>query len=121
VNFGRVNLRIAGWLFLTVSGSAGLALADRVEVKMPVPMAAARVLDREFLEVRAKLLELAASFDRLDRGEGSVESDTRLELFHQALAILQSDDDGRAERIQLLFSRQFDKNWREELNVSSKI
>lgn len=88
---------------------------------MPVPMAAAQVLDREFLQVRAKLLELAASFDRLDRGEGSVVSDARLELFRQALAVLQSDQEGRAERIQLLFSRQYDENWREEMNIPSKI
>ncbi len=36
---------------------------------MPTAMPAAEVLDREFLEIRAKILEIAASLDRLDRGE----------------------------------------------------
>ncbi len=43
------------------------------------PMAAQAVLDREYLEVRAKILELAATFDRMERGGGLPTGDTRAE------------------------------------------
>lgn len=84
---------------------------------MPSPMAAPEVLDREFLEIRAKLLEVAASLDRIDRGAGSVEGDPRMALYHEALEVLLSDHPDRAERIQLIFSRQYDENWREEFKL----
>ena len=35
------------------------------------------IMEREFLETRAKLLELAAALDRLDRAAGSVAQDPR--------------------------------------------
>ena len=84
---------------------------------MLTPMPAADVLNREFLEIRAKILQVAASFDRLDRGEGTVEEDSRMRLIRMALDILQSETPDRAERIQLLFSRQYDENWRKSLGV----
>jgi hypothetical protein len=84
---------------------------------MTTPMAAPDVLDREFLEIRAKILELAASFDRLDRGDGSVAGDPRMTLVQNALQILQRDAADRAEEIQLLFSREYDENWRETYGV----
>ncbi len=84
---------------------------------MTTPMAAPDVLDREFLEIRAKILELAASFDRLDRGDGSVAGDPRMTLVQNALQILQRDSAERAEEIQMLFSRQYDENWRETYGV----
>lgn len=81
---------------------------------MPASMNAEKVLDREFLEIRAKILELAASFDRLDRGEGSVRNDRRMRLIHQGLSLLQQDSADRAEQLQLLFSREYDANWQSE-------
>ncbi len=84
---------------------------------MITPMAAPEVLDREFLEIRAKILELAASFDRLDRGDGSVADDPRLTLVQDALQILQRDSADRAEEIQMIFSRQYDENWRKTYGV----
>ncbi len=83
------------------------------------PMPAQAVLDREFLEIRAKLLQIAASFDRLDRGEGSVANDRRMELIRKGIEVLQSDGPDRAERIQLLFSRSYDEKWRKNLGVGS--
>jgi hypothetical protein len=38
----------------------------------PIPLDAPEVLNREFLEVRAKILEIAAVLDRIDRAEGAV-------------------------------------------------
>jgi hypothetical protein len=84
---------------------------------MTTPMAAPDVLEREFLEIRAKILELAASFDRFDRGDGSVAGDPRLTLVQNALQVLQRDSADRAEEIQMIFSRQYDENWRETYGV----
>jgi hypothetical protein len=81
-------------------------------------MSAKTILDREFLEMRAKVLELAASLDRMDRGAGSVAGDPRMNLIAQCLVVLQSDKANRAERIQLIFSRAYDPNWRQELGVA---
>lgn len=86
---------------------------------MPTPMPAAGVLDREFLEIRAKLLQVAASFDRIDRGDGTVEGDPRLALFHEAIEVLLSGHTNRAEEIQLIFSRQYDDRWQTNLGVTA--
>ncbi len=64
-----------------------------------------RCLTASFSRFAARLLQLAASLDRLDRAEGTVEGDVRLEKIREALAILASPDADRAEKIQLLFSR----------------
>jgi hypothetical protein len=78
------------------------------------PLPALDALERSFLECRARLLELAAHLDRIDRGGGV--NDPRLEQIHQALTILRnSTTPDRAERVQLLFSRPYDQNWRDAL------
>ena len=86
---------------------------------MSIPLVAAEVLNREFLEIRAKLLEVASALDRLDRAEGNVALDPRLAGIHKALSVLDDCGEGRAERIQLIFSRAFDENWREALGVKA--
>ena len=40
---------------------------------MATPLDAQQVLDREFLEIRGKILEIASSLDRLQRAAGTVE------------------------------------------------
>ena len=80
-------------------------------------MNAQEILDREFLEIRAKLLEVAASFDRLDRAEGDVEGDPRSGLFREALEILQGNSNDKAEQLQLLFSRRYDEGWRVKFDL----
>lgn len=77
------------------------------------------VLDREFLEIRAKLLELAASLDRLERAAGSVSEDERIRQMKQSLSILASAGADRAERLQLVFSRPYEANWRETFEIDS--
>lgn len=86
---------------------------------MSIPMTASQVLDREFLEIRAKVLELAASFDRLHRAEGVVAGDPRLSLIHEAIDVLQSDADDRAEQVQLIFSLQYDDEWQKKFDIVS--
>jgi hypothetical protein len=82
---------------------------------MAIPLDAGEVLDREFLETRARLLQIAASLDRLSRAEGSVDGDPRLAKIQEALAILAEQQGDRAERIQLVFSRAYDANWKSSL------
>ena len=82
--------------------------------------AAEHVLDRNFLVVRAKLLEISATFDRIDRAEGSVESDPRIATIGRAIELLASDVPDRAEQIQLLFSRDYDSQWRKNLRPAPR-
>ena len=88
---------------------------------MSIPMNSPEILDREFFEIRAKILEIAASFDRLDRARGDISDDSRLSLIAEALNVLQQQDhDDRAEQVQLIFSREYDDRWQSEFGVSSK-
>lgn len=84
---------------------------------MSQPLSAPDILAREFLELRAKVLELAASLDRLDRAAGDVGDDPRLAKLHQGIEILLSGDSERAERVQLLFSRSYADDWRAAYKV----
>jgi hypothetical protein len=83
-------------------------------------MTASQVLNREFLEIRAKILEIAASFDRLDRSEGSVADDPRLRRIYEALDALRDSAGDRAEQVQLIFSRQYEETWPEKFGLSTK-
>ena len=87
---------------------------------MPLPLTASEVLNREFLETRSKILELAAAFDRLTRAEGSVSGDPRLARLYEALAAVASDASDRAEQVQMIFSREYDEGWRDAMNVKPR-
>jgi hypothetical protein len=77
------------------------------------PQPAARVLDAHYLEARCKLLDLAAILDRVGRGAGAseLEGDYRMHRIQQALDILLDPSGGRAERIQQIFSDDYDPTW----------
>jgi len=76
------------------------------------PLPARAALDAYFLEARSKLLDLAAILDRIGRGGGpGVEDDPRLAGIRQALEVLHDQSGGRAERIQQLFSLDYDPAW----------
>lgn len=60
---------------------------------IPCPADRARVTDLYFMEHRAKLIDIAAFLDRVERAEGS--DDFRVQAFRAALKIL---DDGKSER-----------------------
>lgn len=78
-----------------------------------IPLSAKEVLDRYFLETRCKLLEIAATLDRVDRADGgeSILDDPRRQKVNQALELLKEDRGDRAEQLQLLFSREYDPEW----------
>ena len=84
---------------------------------MPLPLSAAEVLSREFLEIRAKILEIAAALDRLERGAGDVADDPRLSRLHEALKVLSEPKSERAEQVQLVFSRPYDEEWQRTMKV----
>jgi hypothetical protein len=73
---------------------------------------AQETLDREFLAIRARLIDLAAGLDRLDRAEGSVADDPLRQKIQQSLERLAAEPH-RAEAIQMLFSLPYDAKWRE--------
>jgi len=75
------------------------------------------VFEQEFLPVRAKLLEVAASLDRLDRAGGLLAAETRRMQVQAAIQVLMRPDDDRAEQIQLIFSRPYEDGWREKVGL----
>ncbi|HEV3416124.1 MAG TPA: hypothetical protein VG056_04905 [Pirellulales bacterium] len=87
---------------------------------MPIPLDAPEVLNREFPEIRARLLQLAAALDRMDRAAGSPEGDARRQKIRDALAILLESGPDRAERMQLLFSLPYDPDWKQKFELSRR-
>jgi hypothetical protein len=80
-------------------------------------MATASTFEQEFLPLRAKLLEIAAALDRLDRSaEPDGREPGRAKIRAAIEALLGSDND-RAEQIQLVFSRPYEDDWREKLEM----
>jgi hypothetical protein len=71
-----------------------------------------QVLNQYFLEARAKLLDLAAILDRIDRGPGAAGDDPRLQRIAGALEVLLDESPARAERVQQIFSLDYDSTWK---------
>ena len=61
-----------------------------------------QILDLYFLEARAKLIDLAAFLDRVDRAEG--DADFRLAAFRKALEELPRHKPERARQVLMAFS-----------------
>ncbi len=80
------------------------------------PLTAQAAIDRYYLETRCKLIEIAANLDRIDRGDGAAgaAADPRMAKVLEALALLNRTDittADRAERLQRVFSQQFEEGW----------
>lgn len=77
-------------------------------------LSAPDMLEREFLQMRCRLLEIAAAMDRIDRSEsgGAVRSDPRMAKLAEGAAILHDGKPNRAQRVQMVFSDSFDDAWR---------
>lgn len=78
------------------------------------PLPATSALDQFFLEARCKLLDVAAILDRINRGRDAgdvLASDPRIEKIRKALEVLHDQSGGRAERIQQIFSLEYDPSW----------
>jgi hypothetical protein len=78
---------------------------------MNPPLSATDILNREFLTIRGRLLEVAAALDRIDRA-GGLANDARLDNLHRVLELLAQPGPDRAERMQHLLSLPYDPDWR---------
>lgn len=80
------------------------------------------ILSESFLETRAKLLEVAATLDRIDRAaedESPLSETTQPQRaqIDDAIRICLSEGPDRAERLQKLFSRQYESDWRKNMDI----
>lgn len=76
------------------------------------------LIEREFLPLRARLLDVAATLDRLEReGDSSHGYAEQVQSIEAALRLL-LEGGNRAERMQLLFSLPYDEAWKTNLKVS---
>jgi hypothetical protein len=78
---------------------------------MPHTITAPQVFDREFIGIRARLIELGASMDRVQRATGFTSGDPRSEKIRQALQTLLGDCPNKTEQIQMLFSLPYEEHW----------
>lgn len=67
------------------------------------PQTQREIIDSYFMEHRAKLIDIAAYLDRVDRGQAS-EPDFRHQALIKAIEILLSEQPHRAKRVLELFS-----------------
>lgn len=84
---------------------------------MSPPLTAAEILAREFLEIRCNILDLAARLDRLERAKGTVAGEARWARIQEGIQLLATSGDDRAERVQLLFSRNYSEAWPTEIGL----
>lgn len=69
------------------------------------------ILQGQFLEMRARILELAASLDRIDRAEGDISKQPMIIKIRSGIEILGDAASDRAKRVQMLFSREYEQDW----------
>src|SRR5260370_2467691 len=73
--------------------------------KETCPLSQQQLIDAYFMEVRAKMLDVAAFLDRMERSaERNAEHDFRIGAMRQALQRLSADTSWRVYDIQILFS-----------------
>lgn len=71
---------------------------------MTSPQTKQQVIDTYFMEHRAKLIDIAAFLDRIDRGQGDDPHDFRDDAFRKAIALLTDGKPDRARRVLESFS-----------------
>lgn len=79
------------------------------------------VLEREFLEIRCRILDLAAALDRLDRAEQTSPADAhqlaQINAGIHALLGHSGPSPNRAAEVQLLFSQPYQPEWRKQFEI----
>ena len=68
-----------------------------------IPLNRSEVIDEYFLDHRAKLIDIAAFLDRVERAGGDC-NDFRIKAMHEAIAQLGTPGADRARRVQMAFS-----------------
>ncbi|MFP6762340.1 MAG: hypothetical protein VB858_01940 [Planctomycetaceae bacterium] len=81
---------------------------------MSESLKAEQIFDHVFLETRARLLEVAATLDRLERAADAdaVESDFRMEQIRRGIDLIRNESGNRAEQLQIVFSDPYDESWK---------
>jgi hypothetical protein len=89
---------------------------------MPATRTAIDVLDRNFLEIRHCMLDIAAALDRIDRADGAAKTraEPRYLQLDQAIRVLTDGKPDRAERIQMVFSLPYEENWPRGFGLGEK-
>jgi hypothetical protein len=88
---------------------------------MTVKRDAQTILDSDFLGIRYRILELAASLDRIDRApeRQGHRPDPRLAQLRRGLEALLEPGPDRAETIQRIFSLDYDPEWMRRFEITS--
>jgi hypothetical protein len=86
---------------------------------MSPPLDAAELLNSEFLEIRARLLQVAAALDRVDRAAGDVSRDKRRVDLEKAIRVLLETGPDRAEKLQRVFSLAYDQDWKKTFGMAN--
>ena len=90
---------------------------------MPTTRTAIEMLDRHFLEIRHRMLDIAAGLDRIDRADDAAKTrlDARYLQLEQAVRLLTDGKPDRAERIQMVFSLPYDEHWKSGFGIEPGI
>jgi hypothetical protein len=74
---------------------------------------ATEILDRTYLDMRSRVLDLAAALDRIERtdDDDGAADDPRLAKLLAAIDLLNTPGFDRAERVQMIFSDQYESGW----------
>ena len=91
-------------------------MSDAQQRPAAIPLNRSQVVDAYFMEHRARLLDVAAFLDRVDRA-GAGDDDFRMQAFRRAVAVLQ---DGRPERARRILEQLSDPTTEPELVSSGK-
>ncbi len=86
-----------------------------------VERTAEQIIADEFMIARAKIVELAATLDRIERATGEVEDSKNMQLLVQGMHILCDDEVEKAKRVQLLMSRHYDPKWQSQMSIEKKV
>ena len=87
---------------------------------MPTARTSIEMLDGCFLEIRHRLLDIAAGMDRIDRADDAAKTrlDPRYLQLEEAIRVLLDGKPDRAERIQMVFSLPYDEKWPSVLGIN---
>lgn len=80
------------------------------------------ILNADFLEIRQRILDLAAMLDRYDVAtqNHSIENDPRLVQIREGIIALGEPDRNRAESVQHIFSLPYDQNWFQRFDLQKR-
>jgi len=80
---------------------------------MSATQTADEILERTFLEIRARVLEVAAALDRIERADDDnhAAADPRVQNLRRAIEVLNTEGFDRAERVQMIFSDEYQPGW----------